>query len=154
MSKGLVLLCALLSGCGLSIPTDPEGTLDRVRSTQVLRVGASPRPGWVEMSDRGDPTGREPEIVQRFADHLGVDVEWTVAGEEHLVALFEDGELDMAVGGVTEQNPWVEKVGLTRPYVEVKTRGTTEAHVMMVPMGENAFQSELERWLDENGDPS
>ena len=30
----------LLTGCGLTIPTDPDGTLDRVRSSEVLRVGA------------------------------------------------------------------------------------------------------------------
>ena len=153
-SKGLVRMGALLlSSCGLSIPTDPDGTLDRVQSTHVLRVGASPRPGWVEVTE-GDPAGREPAIVERFADHLGVEVKWTVAGEEHLVTLLEDGDLDMAVGGVTEQNPWVEKVALTRPYVEVTTKGTTEAHVIMIPMGENAFQSKLERWLDVHGKTS
>ena len=37
---------------------------------------------------------------------------------------------------------------LTRAYTEVEVAGTTEAHVMMVPMGENALQCELERWLD------
>ena len=60
----------------------------------------------------------------------------------------------MAVGGVTDQNLWVDKVALTRPYAEVTARGTTEAHVMMLPMGENALQSELERWLDTNGGSS
>lgn len=145
----LVLVALVLTGCGLSIPTDPDGTLDQVRASGVLRVGASPRPGWVDVSDQDEPTGREPELVQRFADHLGVEVEWTVAGEEHLVALLEQGELDLAVGGLTDQNRWVDKVGLTRPYVEVEEGGETVAHVMMVPMGENAFQSELERWLDD-----
>ena len=57
--------------------------------------------------------------------------------------LLEDGEIDLAVGGFTEANAWVSEVGLTRPYA-----GT---HVMMVPMGENALQSRLERWLDESG---
>lgn len=145
----LVLVVALLwSGCGLSIPTDPEGSLDRIRSSEVLRVGASPRDGWVEVSAGSEPSGREPSLVERFADHLGVDVEWTVAGEEELVSLMEEGDLDMAVGGITDKNLWLDKVGLTRPYSEVDVQGTTEKHVMMVRMGENALQSELERWLD------
>lgn len=42
-------------------------------------------------------------------------------------------------------------MGLTRPYVEVDAGGRTEKHVMMVRMGENALQSELERWLDAHG---
>ncbi|WP_210439634.1 transporter substrate-binding domain-containing protein [Nocardioides xinjiangensis] len=140
----------LLAGCGLSIPTDPDGTLDRIRAEGVLRVGASPRPGWVETGD-GQPGGREPRLVAAFADDLGAEVEWTVAGEEELVRLFEDGKLDLAVGGFTEDNAWVDKVGLTRAYTEVVVSGTTEAHVMMVPMGENALQSQLERWLDVHG---
>lgn len=146
-----VLLLAV-SGCGLTIPTDPEGTLDRVRTDGVLRAGAAPNPGWVEVSRSGaDPTGREASLVQDFAQSLGADVEWTVATEEHLVTLLEEGDLDLAVGGFTDQNPWVSKAALTRPYVEEKARGTTEKHVMMVRFGENALLSELETWLDEHG---
>lgn len=135
----------LLPGCGLSIPTDPDGTLDRVRDDGVLRVGAAPSPDRVELGDGGPggPGGPEPELVSAFADDLGAEVEWTVAGEEELVRLLEAGDLDLAVGGFTEDNAWVDKVGLTRAY-----SGT---HVMMVPMGENAFQSRLELWLDDHG---
>lgn len=147
----LVAAVVLLAGCGSVVPddfpADPDGTLERVRSDGVLRVGASPRSGWVDVAD-DPPTGREPRIVSEFADHLAADVEWTVAGEEELVRLLEEGEIDLAVGGFTDANAWVDKVGLTRAYTEVEVAGTSEAHVMMVPMGENALQSELERWLD------
>lgn len=147
----LVVAALLLAGCGSLVPTDfpadPDGTLDRVRDGGVLRVGASPRPGWIEVGD-GPPAGREAGLATGFADHLSAEVEWTVAGEEELVRLLEDGEIDLAVGGFTDTNAWVDKVGLTRAYAEVEVAGTTEAHVMMVPMGENALQSELERWLD------
>ncbi len=145
-----VATALLVSACGLTIPTDPDGTLDRVREEGVLRVGVSPRPGWVEVTGGGAPSGREPQLVEDFADDLGAEVEWTVAGEEELVTMLEDGGLDLAVGGFTDANAWVDKVGLTRPYTEVEARGSTEAHVMMVPMGENAFQSELELWLDDH----
>jgi ABC-type amino acid transport substrate-binding protein len=149
----VLLLSGLLSGCGLDVPTDPDGTLERVRSEGTLRVGASPRPGWVELTGGADPRGREPDLVTAFADELGAEVEWTIGGEEHLVGLLEDGELDLAVGGFTDANLWMDRVGLTRPYTEVEADGRTESHVMMVPMGENALMSELERWLDEHGGP-
>jgi polar amino acid transport system substrate-binding protein len=159
MLRRLLLLVAatvLLAGCGSLLPddfpTDPDGTLDRVREDGVVRVAASPRAGWVEVGD-GPPTGREPELVTAFAESLGAEVEWTVTGEEDLVRLLEEGKIDLAVGGFTDKNAWVDKVGLTRPYVEVDVAGTTEAHVMIVPMGENAWMSRLERWLDEHGDP-
>jgi polar amino acid transport system substrate-binding protein len=152
----LVSAVVLLAGCGTSLlpddyPADPDGTLDRIRADGVVRVGASPRPGWVEVGD-GDPTGREPGLVEAFAESLGAEVEWTVTGEEDLVRLLEEGEIDLAVGGFTDTNAWVDKVGLTRSYAEVEVAGTTEAHVMMVPMGENALMSRLERWLDDHSD--
>ena len=140
LAGALAPVVTALASCGLSIPTDPDGTLDRVRTDGVLRVGASPRPGWVELPDSGPPRGREADLVTGFADHLGAEVEWTVSGEAHLVTLLEDGSIDLAVGGFTQDNAWVDKVGLTRPY--------TGTHVVMVPMGENALQSDLERWLD------
>ena len=147
----LLAAVLLLPGCGLTIPTDPDGTLDRIRSDGEIRVGASPREGWVELGDDGPPSGREPDLVEAFADDLGAEVKWTVAGEEEIVSMLESGDLDLAVGGFTDANAWMDKVGLTRPYAEVEEDGTTEAHVMMVPMGENALQSELERWLDDHG---
>lgn len=136
-----VVWVLLVTGCGLSIPTDPDGTLDRVRAEGVLRAGASPSPGWVTLGG-GTPGGREPDLVSQFADDLEADVDWTVAGEEELVRMLEEGEIDLAVGGFTEDNAWVDEVGLTRAY--------TGTHVMMVPMGENALQSELEVWLDDH----
>jgi ABC-type amino acid transport substrate-binding protein len=136
-----------LAGCGMSVPTDPDGTLERVRDEATVRAGASPRPGWVEV-DSGRPTGPEVRLVEAFAGSLGAEVSWTVAGEEHLVRLLEEGDLDLAVGGMTDKNPWMDKVAVTRPYAEVQAGGKTEKHVMWAPMGENAFLSELEQWLD------
>ena len=152
-TSGLVVaLLLVLSGCGLTIPTDPEGTLDRVRSDGVLHAGAAPNPGWVETAGPAqDPAGREVELVEDFADSLGAEVEWTVATEEYLVTLLEAGDLDVAVGGFTDQNPWVTKAALTRPYAEEEVAGTTEKHVMMTRFGENALLAELETWLDEHG---
>ena len=63
----LVAAAVLLAGCGTSLlpddfPADPDGTLDRIRADGVVRAGASPRPGWVEVGDDA-PTGREPRLV-------------------------------------------------------------------------------------------
>jgi hypothetical protein len=139
-----------LGACGSTIPADPDGTLDRIRREQVLRAGASPRAGWVVVrSPSQDPTGREVGLVEGFAASLGAEVAWIVSGEEDLVGRLEDGSLDVVVGGVTDQNPYSADVAMTRPYLEQEVRGTVETHVMFVPMGENALQSALERWLDE-----
>ena len=146
-----LLATLLVVGCGVTIPTDPDGTLDRVEREQVVRAGAAPNRDWVRVEAPDRPSGHEVGLVEDFAASLGARVEWTVATEEHLVTLLEDGEIDIAVGGFTDRNLWVDMAALTRPYVEVTAGGTTEKHVMMLPLGENAWQSELERWLDEHG---
>lgn len=149
---GVVLAAVLLlGGCGVTIPSDPDGTLDQVERTGVLHAGAAPRPGWVGWDGSGDPAGPEVELVEGFAADHGARVEWTVSGEEDLMTRLERGSLALVVGGLTDTNPWSKEVGLTRPYTEVTVKGETEKHVMAVPMGENRLQSELETWLDVHG---
>ena len=63
---GLVLLLGLTS-CGITIPQDPEGTLEKV-SGGILRVGVSEHAQWVQLPPTGDPQGIEPELVEEFAD--------------------------------------------------------------------------------------
>ena len=147
---GVVLVATLLAGC--QIPTDPDGTLDEVRASQVLRAGASPAAGWVEIGPGGQVSGREAELVTDFAAHLGASVQWTVAGEEQLVAALEHDRVDLVIGGLTSQTPWASKVAMSKPYTEqVDEYGKPAKHVIFVQLGENAFLSELELFLGERG---
>ena len=135
----------VLGGCGATIPSDPDGTLEQVRGG-LLRVGVSTNPPWTHVVD-GEPTGLEPGLVEDFAASLDADVSWTVGGEHDLVARLERGELDLVVGGLTAASPWGGSVALTVPYVETTGPHGTELHVMAAPAGENAFLVELERFL-------
>ena len=148
----LAALTALtVSGCGIDIPADPDGTLDRV-SGGVLRVGVSTHEPWVETpspaADDAEPTGIEPDLVREFASTIDADIRWSRGGEESLVHRMERGELDLVIGGLTAKSPWAELAVLTRPYTSVPgPEGKPEQHVMAAPMGENAFLVELERFL-------
>jgi ABC-type amino acid transport substrate-binding protein len=145
----LTAFAILLAGCGLQIPADPFGTLDRVRESGVLRVGVSPTPPWTVATEGSDPTGLEPALLARYAERLGATIEWEVGGEEALMGLMEEGELDVIVGGLTDRSPWIDKAALTRGYRESMTEeGESVRHVMAVRLGENAFMSDLERFLD------
>jgi len=135
-----------LAACGLQIPSDPDGTLDRVSGGE-LRVGAVEEPGLVE-TDGPSPDGPLPELVRGFADTLDARVTWRVGSEETLVAALEQGELDLVIGGFTDQTPWIEQAGLTRGYRDIE-HAEGRNLVLLVPMGENAFLSALERYLDE-----
>ena len=154
LMAGLTLVSVLsLCGCGLTIPSDPSGTLDAVRGG-VLRAGVSPNAPFVDVTGVDDePTGTEPsgtevEAIEAFADHLDADVEWTIGSEEELVRDLEDGELDLVAGGLTDETPWSDKAGVTRSYDDVTDDdGSVLKLVMLAPMGENAFISELETFL-------
>lgn len=149
LMAGLTLVSVLsLCGCGLTIPSDPSGTLDAVRGG-VLRAGVSPNAPFVDVTGVDEePTGTEVEAIEAFADHLDADVEWTIGSEEELVRDLEDGELDLVAGGLTDETPWSDKAGVTRSYDDVTDDdGSVLKLVMLAPMGENAFISELETFL-------
>jgi len=151
MCKKLLLLAAvllpLLAGCGLKIPADPEGTLDRVAGG-TLKAGISYNPPWTETGSGGDPAGTEVQLVRQFAAEQNARGEWVSGGESDLIRQLERGELDLVVGGLTKDSPWFKHAALTQPYLETtNAQGDKEQHVMAAPMGENAFLFELEKFL-------
>ena len=146
------LAAALLGGCGLQIPSDPDGTLERVRSTAELRVGVSPHPPFTTLPTQpeGDPGGTEVELIAGFAEEQGAETVYVVEGEEELVRLLQEGELDVMVGGLTDKTPWAKKhVATTRPYVTTREDDKDVKHVMATVRGENALLTALELYLDE-----
>ncbi|KNY05957.1 hypothetical protein [Microbacterium sp. GCS4] len=145
---GTALALALgLSGCGLTVPADPDGTLEGVTHGE-LRVGWSADPGLISGGASDEPTGSLPTLVEGFADDLDADVEWTEASEETLVGMLERGDLDLVVGGMTDQTLWVDRAGVTRGYPGIDG-ADGRSIVLLVPLGENAFLSALERHLDD-----
>ncbi|MFP5416076.1 MAG: transporter substrate-binding domain-containing protein [Actinomycetes bacterium] len=149
---GVMLLClALLAGCG--IPRDPDGTLERVQQAGELRVGIVLAPPHTVL--RGTTwSGPEVELVQGFADELGVRVAWVSGSEEQTVDRAEHGEVDLMVGGLTTRTGWSTQVGLSRPYAEERDDyGRTARRVMAVPLGENALLERLERHFDARKQP-
>ncbi len=110
----LALLAGLLAA-GCQIPSDPDNTLRRVRGG-TLRAGVSVREPWTRL-EHGRPAGVEPELLLAFAGEFGATVEWTVGPESELLAALEKRELDVVVGGLTDDTPWKDRVGLTGPYL-------------------------------------
>ena len=155
MVAGLLLAVLLmLTGCASSFPADPQGTLEKAQGG-TLRVGASMNGDWVRISAdtsgdvrSSDVQGTEADLVRDFAAQLDADVEWVAGGEQFLAEELKHGGLDLVVGGLDDKTPWVSHAGLTRPYAESRDeRGNLHKHVMLVPMGENAFLLELDKFL-------
>ncbi|HEX5780309.1 MAG TPA: transporter substrate-binding domain-containing protein [Solirubrobacteraceae bacterium] len=111
----LVLLVSVLVG-GCEFPTDPEGTLDRVRGG-VMRVGVTPAEPWVKLPASGPPAGVEVELVEAFAEELGATVEWVEGSESDLMEALHGRQLDVVIAGLTRQSEWARSAALTRPYL-------------------------------------
>ncbi len=113
----LVLIAApLLPGCHM--PRDPDGTLDHVRGGS-LRAGLSITEPWTRF-DKGQPAGVEVRLLDEFASELGANIDWVVGSESELLTALERQELDVVIGGLTDDTPWKSRVGLTRPYLATR----------------------------------
>lgn len=135
----------LLSSCSAisaNIPADSEGTLSRVEDGTLV-VGVSEHPPWTNISDTGEHSGSEVDLIRGFAEHVNAEIEWQQAPESVLAERIKNGEVDVVIGGLTDSSPWSSHMALTRPYAEIDG----EKMVMGTPLGENAFLVELERHL-------
>lgn len=143
----MVVAAALLTGCGLTIPADPEGTLESVTGGQ-LHVGVTHNPPAVDTAGQR-PQGSDVALVESFAASLDAEPVWVEGSEEALVRMLEAGDLQLVIGGFSDATPWSSRAAVTRAYGEaVHADGSSHGLVMLAPMGENAFLSALERHLD------
>ena len=143
-SVPLLILTLCIAGCGFTVPSDPQGTLDRVRGGE-LRAGASAS-GELVTVDGSKVGGSLAELVEAFAQSLDAKVTWTVGSEEDLVDGLEAGDLDLAIGGMTDATPWSTRVAVTRGYESIP--GAKAPVVVLLPLGENAWQAAIEGYLD------
>lgn len=111
----LIVFSLSFQACG-EFPRDPLGTLHRVQRGR-LRVGLTEHKPWV-IRTTGEPAGAEVELVRRFARELGATPEWYWGSEEQHMKALKHYELDLLIGGLTDETPWNKQVGLTRPYFE------------------------------------
>lgn len=149
-ASSTVVLALGMTGCAVTVPSDPNETLQTL-SERSLRVGASLEPGLVDVDvDVEDATLSGPlvDLVEEFAAEIDTSADWTTGSEESLVRMLEAGELDLVVGGMTDQTPWVERAGATRGYTAIDG-ADGRSLVMLVPLGENAMLFVLESFLDE-----
>ena len=80
-----------------------------------MRVGITESDPWTVLSGTR-PTGIEVELVERFADELDADIEWTEGPEQDLFGALAVGSLDLVIGGLTSTNPNTKEGTLTYPF--------------------------------------
>lgn len=132
---------AMLAGCS-SIPADSVGTLDRATGGTLV-VGVSEHHPWTDVSETGEYSGSEVDLIESFADSIDAEIEWHAAPESVLAGQISEDLLDVMIGGLTTSSPWTTHMATTRSYAKVNG----EDMVMGVRMGENELMVALERHL-------
>ncbi|QGU06604.1 Bacterial extracellular solute-binding protein, family 3 [Corynebacterium occultum] len=146
--KSLITLAALSACCSaalsacISIPADSIGTLERARDGTLV-VGVSEHHPWTDVSEDGEYSGSEVDLIEGFAESINSEIEWHTAPESVLAGQIKEDELDIIIGGLAASSPWMTHMALTRPYAKVGE----EDMVMGVRLGENALLVALERHL-------
>ena len=115
-----LFLALLLASCD-DFPRDPDHTLEKVRNGE-LRVGMRESEPWA-MRNNKVMSGVEVALVQELARRLNAKIRWVTPGPapiEFFDALYR-GQLDLVIGGLTQDNPWSRRVTFTRPYINSST---------------------------------
>jgi hypothetical protein len=137
--NGRLALCAALAlaGCD-SLPKDPDGTLDRVKAQHSFRVGL------VATGDVQIGTDRRDAFLRRVAAATGAAPSVKEGAAEPLLLELQDGQLDLVVGILSPDSPWLGRVTLLRPIGET----VAPQHLLLTPIarnGENRWIMLLER---------
>lgn len=117
IGKVAVVLAAFLSISALQscrYPQDIEGTLDQVRGG-VIDVGVTENPPWVIRTADG-AAGLEPDIVMDLAEKLDADVRWHWGSETELLDALKQYQLDLVIGGLTQNKRLSKAAAPTKPY--------------------------------------
>jgi polar amino acid transport system substrate-binding protein len=104
----------LLASVSCDLRRDGGGTLARVRDG-TMRVGVVEHRPWTTVTPGGAGGGIEGALVAEVARDLRARIEWVQAPESQLLRSLELGELDVVIGGLTDDNPWKWRVAFTKP---------------------------------------
>jgi polar amino acid transport system substrate-binding protein len=150
-----ILLAGAVALAGCDIPRDNEGTLDRVRGSE-LRVGVTDNRPWVRIEGEA-VQGLEPELLRLWAERLGARIRWVRGDLDALVHALEAGRIDVLAAGLTSDTPYRSRLGVSQTYYkgveQVAARGkpagepTRRRRIMAAAPGESALLLALDRFL-------
>lgn len=102
----MILALTLAAGACADLPRDPEGTLERVRATHVIRLG--------EVAGAPEDDAAKATL-DRVARANGARIAAVSGHGEELLEALEQGELDLVYGHFAEDSPWATAVHFGKP---------------------------------------
>lgn len=139
MKTAVALLVGLFFTACDGIPKDQEGTLDRIRTERIFRVG------MIASGETAVDPERRRLFLQRVIAAAGATAQIEQDASERLLIRLEQGELDLVIGELAPKSPWAKQVAILPPLAEqVGEKGHFHL-VAAARHGENAWISLLHR---------
>ncbi len=96
-----------------------DGTLDRIQSSGVLRIGINPNVmPFSYINTAKELVGYDVEMMYRFADSMNVELKFVAYTWQELVDDLEKSKFDIAVGGIYITDDRLRKLTVSDPYYE------------------------------------
>lgn len=105
---------ALFTSVSCDLRRGGDDRLARVRGG-TMRVGVVEHRPWTIVTPGGGAGGIEGALVADVARDLHAKIEWVGGPESRLLRALEVGELDVVIGGLTDDNAWEGRVAFTKP---------------------------------------
>ncbi|MBE0462564.1 transporter substrate-binding domain-containing protein [Halomonas sp. FME20] len=99
-SRLIILAVLALAGC--RYPVNIERPMADMQGGE-LNIGLSENPPWVINTDQG-PAGLEVEIIQALAENMDATINWHWDSEGNLLAALSHYQLDLVIGGLTQDS--------------------------------------------------
>lgn len=144
--RGILLAVSttLLAACG-AWPRDIEGTRDRVEASRIIRVGVA------ERSLSGSDRTLALAYLNRLGRATGARPRFVTGAAEPLLARLESGEIDLVIGPIAQDSPWIDEVAVIEPLAEHDVGGRTIGLSPIARNGENSWIMLLEREVRDMG---
>lgn len=140
MTKTIIAAMILLTGCA-DLPRDVEGTMERVRTTKVLRVG------FVSGDEQfSGPAHRR--FIANVAKETGSKPHVVSGSAETLLPQLERGDLDIVAGDFTATTPWGKRVTIMPTPPRLGVVDGKPAPAAVVRNGENGWVALVHRHAD------
>ncbi len=128
------VFCAVLALAGCDrLPEDPDGTLDRVKAERSFRVGL------IATGDSAFGAEEQRAYLSRVARATGATPRVREGASEPLLIALEEGKLDLVIGPLSPESPWLSRVALLEPIGETRT----PQHLALTPIARNGEN----RWI-------
>ncbi len=110
-----IVLCVFATGCGGEKDSSLEAIKERGSITLITRNNAN-----CYYIYRGQPTGFEYDLAQRFSEHIGVDLKVITPSWNKMIPKLQQGAGDFIAAGMTITDKRKEKVDFSRGYLGVQ----------------------------------